>query len=148
MVRGALASGSATHRLPAAGTTLVVTYWTTQNVGDWTSDKAVTVQMAAHLENSTASHTALVTRFGATFTNDAGTRTTTLRDDVGRFTITPPYSYGSAVVIPAQPQSARSAAVDVQFDLLLETAAASNQYFRQTVLDTLSFTDVPQESTR
>ena len=137
LVRGDLASGSVTHQLTAGAARLVIDYWTTQNVGSWTTAASVPIQLSAHLENLRTGYAARITRFRAAFTTDGGVDTTVVRDDSGNFVITPPFSYGSAFMLPAQPASARGASVELEYDLLVETAPGSHQYYRQTVLDHL-----------
>lgn len=142
-VRGALATGSLAHTLAIGAKSLVVHYWTSQNVATWTSDENVAIQLAAHMQGGDTQHRILLTRFKATVTVDDNAAVTVLADDSGRFVLTPPYSYGSAIVIPAQPAGARAAAVNVQFDLLIETVPGSGQYYRQTVLDSFLLTFIP-----
>ncbi len=144
LVRGALASGSAVHILSAGSRNLVVNYWTTQNVGTWTSNLSVPINVSAHMEDSDTAHAVEVTQFKATLATDASANVITLMDDNGQFVITPPYSYGSVLIMPAEPATAHSATISVQFDLLIETAPKSGQYFRQTVLDTLVISFVAQ----
>lgn len=144
LVRGALASGSATHKLTAGTRTLVITYWTTQDVGSWTSAMSVPIQVSAHMEDADTGHAVEVTQFKATLTVDASPNVTTMVDDNGQFVITPPYSYGSVLTLPAEPSSARTATISIEFDLLVETYPKSGQFFRQTVLDSLPITYVAQ----
>jgi hypothetical protein len=132
---GDLDSGSATHRLDAGGRSLVVDYWTTQDPAQWTADRGAAVQLSAHLEDSDDRHAVKVSRFNAVL--DDGHTRTTLADDRGEFVVTPPYSYGSALTVPALPSSTTEATVAVQFDLLVETEPGSGSFFRQTVLDSV-----------
>ena len=143
VVRGALATGSMVHTLAAGGRTLVVDYWTSQPVATWTSDDNVAINVSAHMQGSDTRHAVLVTRFTATLDVDASAQASVLRDDNGRFVMTPPYSYGSTVMMPSQPATARTATISVEFDLLIETVPGSGQYFRQTVLDSFQLTFVP-----
>jgi hypothetical protein len=144
LVRGALASGSHTDKIAAGNRTLVIDYWTTQNVATWTSNMAVPINISAHIEDSDVAHAVEVTQFKATLTTDATADATNLMVDNGQFIITPPYSYGSVMTLPAQPASAHAATIAVEFDLLIETAPKSGQFFRQTVLDNLPLTFVAQ----
>lgn len=144
LVQGALATGSMTHTLAAGDRSVVVSYWTTQDVATWSSDKNVAIQLSAHMENSDARHAVIVTRFKATLTVDNGSGAAVLRDDSGRFVMTPPYSYGSTLMMPSQPANARAATISVEFDLLIETVPGSGAYFRQTVLDTFQLVFVPR----
>ena len=146
LVRGALATGSMVRMLATGGRTLVVNYWTSQPVATWTSDDNVAITLSAHMAGSDTRHTVLVTRFKATLDVDASSEATVLREDSGRFVMTPPYSYGSAMIMPAQPATARTATITVEFDLLIETVPRSGQYFRQTVLDSFQLTFVPHTS--
>ena len=146
LVRGALATGSMVRMLATGGRTLVVNYWTSQPVATWTSADNVAITLSAHMAGSDTRHTVLVTRFKATLDVDASSEATVLREDSGRFVMTPPYSYGSAMIMPAQPATARTATITVEFDLLIETVPRSGQYFRQTVLDSFQLTFVPHTS--
>jgi hypothetical protein len=143
LVRGALATGSMVRTLAAGGRTLVVDYWTSQPVATWTSDDNVAINLSAHMQGSDIRHAVLVTRFTATLDVDASAQASVLRDDNGRFVMTPPYSYGSTVMMPRQPATARTATISVEFDLLIETVPGSGQYFRQTVVDSFQLTFVP-----
>jgi hypothetical protein len=144
LVRGALAAGSTVHVLAAGSQNLVVNYWTTQNVGTWKADMSVPIQLSAHIENADLKHTILVSRFHATFADNASTNVPTVGSDTGSFAITPPFSYSGAMTIPAVSAKTTSATVSIEFDLLIETAPKSGVYFRQTVLDTLPLTYVAQ----
>lgn len=152
-VRGDLDAGSLVRRLDAGRHTLVVDYWTEQDPASWTADRPTVVRLSAHLEDARGRHAVKVTRFFATL--DDQTAITTLADDRGEFVLTPPYSYGSALSVVATP-GATSARLQVEFDLLVETAPGSRAFFRQTVLDTLSLpfasprpgTTLTQESDR
>jgi hypothetical protein len=146
LVRGALATGSVVRTLAAGGRTLVVDYWTSQPVATWTSDRNVAINVSAHMAGSDTRHAVLVTRFTAALDVDASSEASVLREDSGRFVMTPPYSYGSTVLMPSQPATARTATISVEFDLLIETVPGSGQYFRQTVLDSVQLTFVPQTS--
>jgi hypothetical protein len=133
---GDLDTGSLTHSLPAGARTVVIDYWTTQNAKLWRAKGTKTIQVGAHVEGGGTVATVQVTRFSATA--DDGTSRTTAAQDDGQFVITPPFSYSS--VITLLPSSPRASAVTlyIQFDLLVETAKDSGQFFRQTVLDTLT----------
>jgi hypothetical protein len=144
LVRGALAAGSVAHVLAAGSRNLVIDYWTTQNVAAWTSNLTVPINVSAHMEDSDTAHAVEVTQFKATLATDASANVTTLMGDIGQFVITPPYSYGSVLIMPAEPAAAHTATISIQFDLLIETAPKSGTYFRQTVLDTLPITFVAQ----
>jgi hypothetical protein len=60
-----------------------------------------------------------------------------LANDAGEFTVAPPFTYSSGVVVPPNPK-AHSTQLLFIFDLLTETAPGSCIYARQTVLDTLN----------
>lgn len=138
-VRGSLAAGTLTHTLSLGARKLVLTYWTGQDVGTWTASTPATVNVSAHIENGSRSTGVLVTQFAATFTPGGSANVAVLRQDRGRFVVTPPYSYVSAVLVPAVPTATRTARMDIQFDLLVAIAPGSREYARQTVLDTLHF---------
>lgn len=146
---GALDAGSVTHKLTAGAYTLVIDYWTTQSAETWTSSTPATVQLSAHIEGQAASTRRPkieVTRFAAMLNN--GSSLTALTSDDGEFVITPPFSYGSALLLPGTGPATSGADVIVQFNLLIETTPTSGQYFRQTVIDTLHLSFVPEETTK
>lgn len=60
-----------------------------------------------------------------------------LANDAGEFTVAPPFTYSSGVVVPPNPK-AHSTQLLFTFDLLTETAPGSGIYARRTVLDTLN----------
>lgn len=144
-VSGDLDTGSTTHRLDAGGRSVVVDYWVEDDPGTWTADRPTTIRLAAHVEEADSRHAVKVSRFGAVL--DDGSRRVLITEDRGDFVLTPPYSYGGALTIPALPSDTRTAEIAVQFDLLVETEPRSDSYFRQTVLDTiqLSFATTPSE---
>lgn len=134
---GELDAGSVTHVLAAGNLQLVVDWWTTEQAATWTAADEKTIQLSAHLEggDTDGDVEVLVTRFSAVL--DDGTTRTSITDDSGEFAIQPPFTYGTALSLPATPADATSVTVDVQFDLLVETEPDSQRYFRQTVLDSL-----------
>jgi hypothetical protein len=131
---GDLANGSLTRYLDAGSRKLVVNYWTSQDPAQWTATRSTVVNLAAHIENGDKDHAVLVSDFKATL--DDGTAVTTIADDKGAFTLTPPYAYSSALVLRAHP-GATSATVILKYDLLVQTAPGLMAYFRQTVIDTI-----------
>lgn len=133
--RGDLAAGSLTRLLNAGSRKLAITYWTSQDPNTWTAAEAVPVQLSAHIENGDGAHAVKVSRFLATL--DDGSTIVTLADDQGQFVITPPFSYSSALMVRPANHSVTEATLSVEFDLLVETAPHSGQFFRQTVLDTV-----------
>jgi hypothetical protein len=146
--RGDLKAGSLTRILDAGASKLVITYWTKQNPTTWTNADTVPVQFSAHLEGADSKQDVLVSRFIATL--DDGTSVQTVSDDKGAFVITPPYSYSGALMIHPKSSTATSADLNVEFDLLVETAPNAFKYFRQTVLDSvhLSFATSASSSSK
>jgi hypothetical protein len=143
---GELDPGSVTHVVAAGDRQLVVDWWTTGSPTTWTAAGEKTIQLSAHLEGGDDSRIeVLVTRFSAVL--DDGTSRTSLSDDQGEFALQAPYTYGTALTLPASAAGVTSASVDLQFDLLVETEPGSQRYFRQTVLDSLVLPFIPaQES--
>ena len=127
-VRGSLAAGSVAHRLTIGRRHLVLDYWTTQNVGTWTSPLSVPIHVSAHLEDSGRAKTVFVTRFFATFATNSSPNVSTLREDDGRFVITPPYSYDSVLLVPGVSRATRTAHLRVEVDMVVETAPNSKMY--------------------
>jgi hypothetical protein len=132
---GDLDAGTLTHVLPAGDRKVVIDYWTDEAATSWTAAETKTVQLSAHLEDDRSKQTVLVTRFVATA--DDGTARTTIVEDRGEFAITPPFSYSSVMSLLPSEASATQVTVYVQLELLVETGANSDRYFRQTVLDKL-----------
>lgn len=146
---GELDAGSVTHQQPAGDRTLVIDYWTTQQATGWTPSSTKTIQLSAHLEGqeqTAASITVDVTRFAAVL-DDGSTRTTVV-EDRGQFALQPPFTYGTAIELPASDPAVDSVTVTVQFDLLVETGKNTDSFYRQTVIDTLVLPLVTQEGTQ
>jgi hypothetical protein len=131
---GDLSNGSLTRYLDAGSRKLVVNYWISQDPAQWTATRSTVLNLAAHIENGDKDHAVLVSDFKATL--DDGTSVTTLVDDKGAFTLTPPYAYSSALVLRGHP-GATSASLILKYDLLVQTAPGLMAYFRQTVIDTI-----------
>jgi hypothetical protein len=134
-VSGDLDTGTVTHKLAAGARTVVIDYWTDEDAKDWTAAGTKTIQVSAHLEGGVAQEAVKVTRFVVTV--DDGSTRTTAAEDRGEFMITPPFSYTTALSILPSPADTTALTVYIQFELLVETEPGSQQYFRQTVLDTL-----------
>jgi hypothetical protein len=132
---GDLDTGSVTHSVTAGDRTLVIDWWTDQDATSWTSDADKTVQLSAHVEGGTRTQAVKVTRFAA-IADDGATRTT-VTEDRGEFVLTPPFSYSTALSLAPSAGSADQLTLSVQFDLLVETEPGSQEWFRQTVLDSI-----------
>ena len=132
---GDLDTGSVTHTVAAGDRDVVIDWWTDQEATAWTAADAKTIQLSAHVEGGTADQEIEVTRFAATA--DDGTTRTTVTEDRGEFVLTPPFDYTSALNVAPSTSTATELTVYVQFDLLVETATGSGEYFRQTVQDSI-----------
>ena len=132
---GDLDTGSVTHTVAAGDRDVVIDWWTDQEATAWTAADAKTVQLAAHVEGGNVRQAVKVTRFAATA--DDGTTRTTVTEDRGEFVLTPPFDYTSALNVAPSTSTATELTVYVQFDLLVETATGSGEYFRQTVQDSI-----------
>ena len=130
---GDLSSGSVTHRLGAADHTLVIDYWTTETVADWTPDSAPIINFTARIDSPSSGRAIVVTRCNVRVDALAAV----LSNDTGSFAIEPPYAYSSAVVVPANPTAAGTKVV-FTLDLLTETEPDSGIFTRQTVIDALT----------
>lgn len=141
---GALDAGTVTHKLAAGARTVVIDYWTDQDAKTWRARDPKTIQVAARLEGGVVQEAVKVTRFVATV--DDGTNRTVAAEDRGEFMITQPFSYTTALSL--LPSAAGTAALTlyIQFELLVETEPGSQQYFRQTVLDTLSLPLIEEDT--
>ncbi|QXG76442.1 hypothetical protein KUM42_02475 [Modestobacter sp. L9-4] len=141
---GDLDTGSVTHTVAAGDRAVVIDWWTDQEAAAWTAADAKTIQLSAHVEGGTAEQEIKVTRFAATA--DDGTARTSVTEDRGEFVLTPPFSYTSALNVAPSAATATELTVYVQFDLLVETAPGSGEYFRQTVQDSIEL-PLAQETT-
>lgn len=139
-VGGALAQGSRVHHLWVGNRQLELDYWTTQDPTTWTARSAVPVHLAAHLSGGQRTDAVLVSSFTATWSTDSAPAGQRIAGDSGRFVMTPPYSYTTALVIPPVGSSVRTAQLRVQLRLLVQIAPHEHQYARDTVLDQLNFT--------
>jgi hypothetical protein len=133
---GDLDTGSVTHTVPAGDRTVVVDWWTDQAAVEWTAAGAKMIQLSAHVEGGDADTAITVTRFLATA--DDGTSRTTVTEDRGEFVLTEPFSYTTALDVPASTAGAAELTLTAQLELLIETDPGSGAYFRQTVLDTIT----------
>ena len=138
---GDLSNGSLTRSLDAGSRKLVINYWTDQDPAQWTATRSTVISLAAHIENGDKNHAVLVSDFKATL--DDGSGVTTLADDKGAFTLTPPYAYSSAIVVRTPHPGATSATLILEYDLIIQTAPNTMAYFRQTVIDTLHINFAP-----
>jgi hypothetical protein len=130
---GALAAGSATHKVQAGARSVVLDYWSTLPATKWTVTSDPVLQIAAHVEGGGNENKVKITHFGATYSD--GRTTTQVGSDDGEFAFTPPFSYTTALPLPRPASGTRSATVLIQLNLLVETAPDSHEYFRNTVLD-------------
>lgn len=141
---GDLDTGSVTHSVTAGDRTVVIDWWTGQDATRWTPDADKTVQLAAHIEGGTRDQAVEVTRFVAV-ADDGATRTT-VTEDRGEFVLTPPFSYSTALSPAPSAGTADQLTLSVQFDLLVETEPGSQEWFRQTVLDSIQLPLLQEDS--
>jgi hypothetical protein len=141
---GDLDTGSITHSVTAGDRAVVIDYWTDQEATSWTAAGNKTVQVAAHIEGGTASQQVKVTRFLAT--SDDGTTRTTVTEDRGEFVLTPPFSYTTALAVAPSAADATGLTLYVQIELLVETKPRSDEWFRQTVLDSIQLPLLQEEA--
>lgn len=128
-----LDKGSATHTLTAAARNIVIDYWTDDDVSQLTPDSTPIIRINARVDGADDGTQISVTRFNAKVQSLG----VDLANDTGSFAIHPPFTYTTAVALPANP-AAHSTDVLVTFDLLSETAPGSGIFTRQTILDTVS----------
>ncbi|MGM7778840.1 hypothetical protein ACSVHC_22870 [Arthrobacter sp. KNU-44] len=128
-----LGTGSVTHRVDAASHTLIIDYWTNEDPASWTPESSPLIRLNARIDGPDNGNAIKVTRFNVR----ADSLAAVLANDAGEFTVAPPFSYSSGVVVPSNPK-AHSTQLLLTFDLLTETAPGSGIYARQTVLDTLN----------
>lgn len=133
---GPLDTGTVTHRLNQGNFSVKLTYWTSDNAKLYTAESVKTVNVSAHVEDADSTHRVTVSTFQVT--QDDGSRRTVAATDRGAFDVTPPYPYNTVVTLPAASAGAAKLTLSVRLDLLVETAPASNRYYRSTALDTLT----------
>jgi hypothetical protein len=141
---GDLDTGSVTHSVTAGDRTVVIDWWTDQDATSWTPDADKTVQLSAHIEGGTDDQAVEVTRFVAV-ADDGATRTT-VTEDRGEFVLTPPFSYSTALSPAPSADTADQLTLAAQFDLLVETEPGSQEWFRQTVLDSIQLPLLQEDS--
>jgi hypothetical protein len=133
---GPLDTGSVTHRLKQGNFSVQLTYWTSDNAKLYTAGSVKTINVAAHIEDADSTRRIAVSTFQVT--QDDGTKRAVVTTDTGKFDVTPPYPYSTVVTLPAATAGAAKLTLTVRLDLLAETAAKSNSYYRSTALDTLT----------
>ncbi|NQX13160.1 hypothetical protein HQQ80_16140 [Microbacteriaceae bacterium VKM Ac-2855] len=142
---GDLAGGTITHTIPAGSASAQLIYFTAQDPNTWTADLDVPINISLSMIGVAApadpenAQQIKVTRFLVQREGEGGYD---LANDAGEFVVTPPYSYASTVVLAAQSDVDR-ASVRVTVDLIFETAPDSNEYTRQTIVDTLNLAFAP-----
>ena len=143
---GPLDTGTATHRLRQGNFTVQLTYWTSDNAKIYTAESLKTINVAAHIEDADGSHRVTISTFQVV--QDDGTNRVVVATDSGRFDVTPPYPYNTVVTLPEATAGAAKLTLTVRLDLLVETAPASNSYYRSTALDTLTLPLLTNGATR
>lgn len=132
--RSTFAVGALTHSVSSGGQVLAIRYWVVAPVSAWSGGVPPVVQFSAQLSGVGAGDAVRVTRVLATVGSAAGP-VDTLIDDGSQPVLTPPYSYGNVLQLPAATKVSEQ--VSVEFDVLIQTAPKSSDYFRQVYLDTL-----------
>jgi len=143
---GQLDTGSVTHRVKQGDFSVQLTYWTSDNAKLYTAETAKTINVATHIEDADSAHRVIVTTFEVT--QDDGTKRDVLKTDSGKFDVTPPFPYNTVVTPAAATAGATELTLTVRLELLVETAAKSNQFYRSTALDTLTLPLLTNGATR
>lgn len=133
---GPLDTGTVTHRLRQGNFSVQLTYWTSDNAKAYTAESLKTINVAAHIEDADSTHRVAISTFQVI--QDDGTKRAVVSTDNGKFDVTPPYPYNTVVTVPAATTGATKLTLSIRLDLLVETAPASNSYYRSTALDTLT----------
>jgi hypothetical protein len=128
------AVGALTHTVSSGAHNLSIRYWTTDPSSSWHDGVPSTIQFSASLIDADAQHTVRVTRVLVTAAQP-GAAATTLVDDSSQPILTPPYSYTNVLQVPASVTEA--AQITVEFDLLIQSAPKSSDYYRQVYVDQL-----------
>jgi len=143
---GPLDTGSVTHRLKQGNFSVQLTYWTSDNAKLYAAGSLKTINVAAHIEDADSTHRVAVSTFQVI--QDDGTKRVVVATDSGKFDVTPPYPYNTVVTLPAATAGATTLTLSIRLDLLVETAPASNSYYRSTALDTLTLPLLTNGATR
>ncbi|HSY16527.1 MAG TPA: hypothetical protein VK816_11105 [Jatrophihabitantaceae bacterium] len=133
-VRSTFQYGALTDRVSAGGRVLVIRYWTTQAPADWSGSVPPVVQFSAQLAGGDADHGVRLTRVLATL-GRAGATGRVLINDTSQPVLTPPYSYGNVLQLPAATPATDQ--LSVEFDVLIQTAPGAATYYREVYLDIL-----------
>lgn len=133
---GPLDTGTVTHRLRQGNFSVQLTYWTSDNAKAYTAESLKTINVAAHIEDADSTHRVAISTFQVI--QDDGTKRAVVSTDNGKFDVTPPYPYNTVVTVPPATTGATKLTLSIRLDLLVETAPASNSYYRSTALDTLT----------
>jgi hypothetical protein len=142
---GDLAAGTVTHTVAAGSATAQLIYFTAQDPNTWTAGLDVPINISLSMlgvptpADADSAQDIKVTRFLVQREGDGGYD---LAADTGEFVVTPPYSYAATVVLAGQ-DGVDDATLRVTVDLIFETAPGSDEYTRQTIVDTLSLDFVP-----
>ncbi len=128
------AVGALTHTVSSGAHNLSIRYWTTDPSSSWHDGVPSTIQFAASLIDADTQHTVRVTRVLVTAAAPGGAAAV-LVDDSSQPILTPPYSYTNVLQVPASVTEA--AQITVEFDLLIQAAPKSTDYYRQVYVDQL-----------
>jgi len=142
-----LANGSTQHELQAGDIRLIVDYYSTLDMGDWTpqANKPLSISMTANLGSDQGQKVYLsqMKLVVAAFAAD-GSAVESPAPLEDRTTVNPgylvkaPYSYSQTFVLPALPADAAYVTVSMTYELLLQTTPTSAEFAKQTASDTLT----------
>jgi hypothetical protein len=141
-----LATGSAKHTLQAGDISLVIDYYSTLNMDEWTAEanKPISFSMTGTLgtDQGQSFYLSRVTVTPAVNGPDgslpAPPAVTDQASVAPGYYIKSPYSYSQTFIIPALDPAATSITLSFTYELLLQTAPGSGDYAKQTAADSLT----------
>ncbi|MCK8608267.1 hypothetical protein [Agromyces sp. C10] len=150
-VQNDLAAGSATKTLEVGAMTLTIDYWSTLTMDQWTAaaTKPLSIAMRATITPDDGQRiylsrlTAAPVVVGPDGALDSPTPIVDQATVAPGYLILDPYSYSQTVTLPAVDPTAIAIQVDLRYELLQQSTPQSNDYAKQTAVDTLTIAIAP-----
>lgn len=147
-----LASGNAVHSIAAGDVALTATYWSTLGMDQWktSAQKPLSFSISGALGTDDGQQVYLSrVSLAAEVTGPDGplespqtiTDTSTITPG---YLIKAPYSYSQTFIIPAVDPAATSIVFTLTYEILVQATPTSAEYAKQTAVDTLTVTVVPE----
>lgn len=144
-VRNDLAKGSARHQLGAGGVKISVNYWSTLDIGQWTSaaTKPLNLSMSASFNDGSKQNIYLRSLTVTTDVQGPEGALSSPEPLTDQAPVTPGYlvkapsSYVKVFQIPEVEAGATAVTLNLTYDLLAQSAPKSKEYLSQSTSDTL-----------